>query len=440
MKDILNSWAKDNQVRITSPVIGAFISSWILFNWDRFLLLFWGSGTLSERLKHFQETTNFSDYQFWLWPLIMALIYVFVLPYLNVWTQKTKRHAELLRFNEVVDTDITKEIKLALLNEEKYKSNPDNDYLGQKIKFEQELKEAEVKKSQAEANKEQAEAEMKTAEANEALARAEQEEVKVKSENLELEKHQRSAEKEKQAHEVTKARHLNEIATLRFPTAYQYIFRLSEDLAEQGFILKVDTIALIIAKVFGYSTANDLITDSNFTQSNLSNLSFVVYESSEFIDELKSILDKDGTEVIDESELFDFVIQVFEVIKHCKLIPSDSLREEAVSYIEDNGFEILELDQVNSQMADTNAIFDEINEFVVNDMNVDTKKNTCSFEMSGCVSGTSQEDKMFCGDTIDVQFTLAYKQLIGANGFGEPEYIEVTAEAAHPDDHSYRTE
>ncbi|WP_339724131.1 hypothetical protein [uncultured Paraglaciecola sp.] len=438
MKDILTNWAKDNQLKMTSPVIGAFISAWILFNWDRFLLLFWGEGELPIRLKQFQDTTNISDYQFWLWPLLVALIYVFGLPYLNILTQKTKRHAELLRHNEVVDTDITKEIKLAKLNEEKYKSNPNNDYLGQKIKYELEQKEAEAKKAEAEVEKKQSEAEILAAEAKEAASRAEQESSKEKTAKLELEKQQRSAEKEKHSHELTKSRHINELATLRFPTAYQYIYRLSEDLAELGYILKLDTLANVIAITFGYSNAEKLITDNNFTQATLSDLSFVVYDSSDFINQLESILDKDGSEVIDESELFDFVIQVFETIDHCKLIPSDSLKEEAVSYIEENGFEILELDQVNSEMAATNAIFDEINEFVVNDMNFDAKNNTCSVNMSGSVSGTNQEDKMFSGDTIDVQFTLSYKPLIGANGFGSPEYIEVRAEAAHPDDHSYR--
>jgi hypothetical protein len=438
MKDIFTSWAKDNQIKITSPVIGAFISAWILFNWDRFLLLFWGEGKLPERLKQFQETTNFSDYQFWFWPLLVALIYVFGLPYLNILTQKAKKHAELLRHNEVVDTDITKEIKLAKLNEEKYKSNPDNDYLGQKIKYELEQKEAEAKKAKAEAEKKQSEAEISAAEAKETASRAEQESSKEKSAKLDLEKQQRSAEKEKHSHELTKSRHINELATLRFPTAYQYIYRLSEDLAELGYILKLDTLANVIAITFGYTSAEKFITDNNFTQDALSDLSFVVYDSSKFINELKGVLDADKTSEIDENELFDFITQIFETIDHCKLISSDILEEEAASFIEENNNDILNLDEVISCFAETNAFFDEVEEFVIRSSELDLYNDICTFEMAGRVSGTNHEGKMFSGDTIDVSFTLTYKQFIGANGFGNPEFINVKAELAHPDDHSYR--
>jgi hypothetical protein len=438
MKDIFTSWAKDNQIKITSPVIGAFISAWILFNWDRFLLLFWEEGKLPERLKQFQETTNFSDYQFWLWPMLVALIYVFGLPYLNILTQKAKRHAELIRHNEVVDTDITKEKKLALLNEEKYKSNPDNDFIGLKIKYELEQKEAETKKEKAEAEKKQSEAEILAAEAKETASCAEQESSKEKSAKLELEKQQRSSEKEKHAHEITKFRHINELATLRFPTTYQYIYRLSEDLADDGFILKLDILANVIAITFGYSSSEKLITANNFTQATLSDLSFVVYDSSKFINELKGVLDADKSNTVDENELFDYVIQVFETIDHCKLISSDAVEEEAVTFIEENNYDILNLDEVNDRKAETNAFFDEVEEFVVRASELDLYNDICTFEMAGRVSGTNHEDKMFSGDTIDVSFTLNYRQVIGANGFGNPEFIDVNAELAHPDDHGYR--
>jgi hypothetical protein len=438
MKDIFTSWAKDNQIKITSPVIGAFISAWILFNWDRFLLLFWGEGKLPERLKQFQETTNFSDYQFWFWPLLVALIYVFLLPYLNVLTQFLMRHAATWRHEVIIDTDIKKEKKLAELNEEKFKSNPENDYLGKKIKFELEQKEAEAKKAIAESEKEQSEAEISATEAKETASRAEQESSKEKSAKLELEKQQRSAEKEKQSHELTKSRHINELATLRFPTAYQYIYRLSEDLAELGYILKLDTLANVIAITFGYTSAEKFITDNNFTQDALSDLSFVVYDSSKFINELKGVLDADKTSEIDENELFDFITQIFETIDHCKLISSDILEEEAASFIEENNNDILNLDEVISCFAETNAFFDEVEEFVIRSSELDLYNDICTFEMAGRVSGTNHEDKMFSGDTIDVSFTLTYKQVIGANGFGNPEFINVNAELAHPDDHSYR--
>ncbi|MGR6861591.1 hypothetical protein ACU5EH_15475 [Aliivibrio salmonicida] len=420
---------KENQVKLNSPVVGAFISSWILFNWDRFLLLFWGEGKVPERLKQFQENANFEDLQLWLWPLLIALVYVFGLPYLNILTQKIKRHAELLRYNEVVDTDIEKEKKLVELNEEKYKSNPENDYLGKKIKY-------ELEKLEAEAGAQKSESEKMVAEAKQAIAITEQEEAKAKSDKLQLKHKAREDDREQQAHERTKAKHKNEMATLRFPTIYTYLKFLSSELDEQDILLKFSTLEKLTALILGYSTAEDLVTDSQFTQSKLSELSFFTYDDVTLLSDIRIILTEDNYDEINEEVIFDILIQLFEYVDYIDLITNDLLPDIAIRHIEDNSFDILELDAVNSRMAETNAFFDEINEFVVTSSIVDIKNGVCNIDMEGTVSGTNDEDKFFSGDTINVKFTLSYKRLIG-NGFGQPEYINVKAEVAHPDDHSY---
>ena len=431
MKNLLDSWLKENQVKLSSPVVGTFISSWVLFNWDLFLLLFWGEGNVPTRLKEFHANVSFEDLQLWLWPLIVALVYVFGLPYLNIFTQKIKRHAELLRYNEVVDTDIEKEKKLVKLNEEKYKSNPENPYLGNKIKY-------ELERLEAEAAKQKSHAEKLATEAKQASAITEQEEAKAESDKLDLKKKDREDDREQQAHERTKANHSNEMATLRFPTVYTYLKNLFVELDEQEITLKLTTIEKLTALILGYSTAEELIADSHFTQSMLSDLSFFTYDDATLINDIKTTLEEDGYDKVDEGLVFDSLIQLFEYVDYIELITNASLPDIAIRHIEDNGFDILELEPVNGCMAETNAIFDEINKFVVTSSTIDIKGGVCNVDMEGTVSGSSDEDKVFSGDTINVEFTLSYKKLIG-NGFGEPEYINVRAEAAHPDDHSYRT-
>ena len=431
MKSLLDNWLKDNQIKLSSPVIGTFISSWILFNWDRFLLLFWGKGEVPERLKEFHSNASFEDLQLWFWPLIVALVYVFALPYLNILTQKVKRHAELLRYNEVISIDITKEKKLVKLNEEKYKSNPENPYLGKKIQYELELLEAE-------ASKQKLETEKLATEAKQARAITEQEEAKAESAKLDFKKKDRENDREQQSHERTKAKHINEMATLRFPTVYQFFKYLSDELVEQDIILKFSALEKLTALLLGYSTAEALITDSRFTQSRLSELSFFAYDESALLNDIKNLLDEEGYGNIDEVIIFDMFFQLFDFIDYIDLITNDSLPDIAIRHMEDNGFDILELEPVNTCMSETNAIFDEINDFVVISSVIDIKGGFCNVDMEGSVSGTSDENKVFSGDTIDVEFTLSYKKLIG-NGFGEPEFIDVKAKAAHPDEHSYHT-
>jgi len=420
MKDILTSWVKDNKVKITSPVVGAFLSSWVLFNWDRFLLLFWGEGKLPSRLKVFQDTTNFSDYQFWLWPLVVALMYVFGLPYLNILTQKAKRHAELLRHNEVVDTDITKEKKLALLNEEKYKSNPELDYLGKKITFELEQKEAETKKVKEEAEQQKIETQKKSAEAIQTQALADQEEIKVKSANIELEKKQRVEEKEKHTHEMVKANFQQKLINRRFPTIYLFINQLSELLLEQEQYLSLPIKSEVITLIFGYSNVEAFFEDEKFNHDELAKLAFVVYDDSIFINDLQNLLDEHDITTVTGDDLFGYIEGSFELLDICKFIASSSIEDEAKDLADNDSFELIQDETVTDSMGDSNVFFDEVDDIEFVGMKFDKNLNSYYVEFTAVVSGQPDENRGFSGDTIDVTFGYTYKPVIGVNGLGIP--------------------
>ena len=108
VQDLIKGWFSDNRVKITSPVLGAFMGAWVLFNWKYFLLLFWGKGDLEVRLLAFEEIITTSNLSIWLWPLLVALAYAFGLPYLNVLSHKLLKRAEEWRHSEVVGIDIIK--------------------------------------------------------------------------------------------------------------------------------------------------------------------------------------------------------------------------------------------------------------------------------------------------------------------------------------------
>ncbi|MCF1431909.1 MAG: hypothetical protein LPH21_02525 [Shewanella sp.] len=425
MKDILTNWLKDNQVKVTSPVIGAFISAWVLFNWDKFLLLFWGAGELPERLKLFQESNSFSDPHYWLSPLILAMIYVFGMPYLNVITQKLKRHAELMRYREVVDTDIEKEKKLCELNEAKYKSNPDNDYIGRKIKADIEQIESNAKKATAEAEAAQSDAESKSALATKSKAEAEKA-------SLELKKQKLLEEKELIAHERAKALHDNMIVSSQFPTLYEYISELSKMLHEDDIHLKIDTITDAIAITFGFDSGIEILTEKNFNLKFIQSLSLVIFEPDRLLSELKKLVDSDETVTIDESDLFDYLIQLFETIEHCRLVSSESLEDEAISYFEDNQFDLLQEDGIAGAMAETNAYFDEVSDYQVQSVEFDSSVNRWEVKISCVVSGTNHEERMFYGDSIQTSLIIAYPIVLGRNGAESPHFTDVSGSVIHP--------
>ena len=82
MKVLDDIWAsiKGNaKTRINDPIIGAFVISWGLCNWDRLALLFWGTGKLEERISMFSQEVSFLNEPSLLWTnyglLILPLIF-----------------------------------------------------------------------------------------------------------------------------------------------------------------------------------------------------------------------------------------------------------------------------------------------------------------------------------------------------------------------------
>jgi hypothetical protein len=430
LSDMASNWMKDNHIKIRSPLIGAFISSWVLFNWDRFLVLFWGDGELSARLELFQDTTNFSDSEFFWYPFLLALLYVFLLPYINTFTQYLLGHASKWSHEISVDIDIEKEKKIASLNEEKYKSNPEKDFLGKKITFELDKHEAESKKAKADAEKSENEAKNQKVETEKAVHEQE-------LASIELAKKKLKTEKEAHNHELTKSMHQHRLSCLRFPLAYQYIKTLSDQLLEQETLVKMDTLADAVATAFGYQSRDELFNDEKFNQESLENLSFVIYDSQKLLLDLEKIVKRDSNQDFDEESLFDYLIETFQILGYCKFISDESIDEEATTYICDNQYNIIELDAVNNVIAETNAFFDEVNIEQAEQVNIDHDTNRYEVDFSGTVSGTNHENKMFNGDTIDVSFTLTYPTALGRRGLGKPDFEDVKAVMSHPDDHSY---
>ena len=81
MKEIFDSFIENSKERIKNPFIGAFIISWIAFNWKPILIILFSSKTIEERIEYVE--TNHIDIFYNLWiPLIFAVIYVSFLPYL----------------------------------------------------------------------------------------------------------------------------------------------------------------------------------------------------------------------------------------------------------------------------------------------------------------------------------------------------------------------
>ncbi|HEY1193399.1 hypothetical protein [Flavobacterium sp.] len=82
VKEFIQSTFESYKDRVKSPFVGSFALSFILFNWKAFLVLLYSDLSIIVRIKYIEisycSTENF------VWPIVIALFYVVVLPYINL--------------------------------------------------------------------------------------------------------------------------------------------------------------------------------------------------------------------------------------------------------------------------------------------------------------------------------------------------------------------
>lgn len=69
--------------RLTNPLLGSFIASWFIWNWNLPLVLLFGNG-YSERLQVVQSLIDVSGayyFQLWAYPLVSAGVFILVYPF-----------------------------------------------------------------------------------------------------------------------------------------------------------------------------------------------------------------------------------------------------------------------------------------------------------------------------------------------------------------------
>lgn len=96
MKDLLTTFFKTSEERIKNPFIGAFMTSWIIFNWKSIIFIIFSSKNVEEKIafidKHFSNIENI----LWL-PLISAFFYILILPYLNLIIDQLLKYSQSKR-------------------------------------------------------------------------------------------------------------------------------------------------------------------------------------------------------------------------------------------------------------------------------------------------------------------------------------------------------
>jgi hypothetical protein len=91
-------------------------------------------------------------------------------------------------------------------------------------------------------------------------------------------------------------------------------------------------------------------------------------------------------------------------------------------YLHEQDYQVM--DQLSGVMAETNAYFDET---YYEDAEILDADDRITIVVSGQYNGTSDHDRPFCGDQIDMTVTVELYRVAGRNAYGEPD-ISTTGE------------
>nr|WP_157828406.1 hypothetical protein [Enterovibrio nigricans] len=421
--------------RLASPFFGAFLVSWGLCNWDKLALLFFGIQNVDSRISVFQDSIAWvsiwhenSLNTIW-WPLAISSIYMFLSPYLHIAIQQIQKHSAGWRYSLTVDQDVDKEDARGRLVKAKARANLQNKVAEDEVRAEIENSVAKTEKLQKDAAAAEAkknliqekylEAQEKVKElklANEVLARKEAKKVQ-------------DAEKATFAFEKSKAEHKNELLTLKFPLAYQYMNTLSDSLSDDDWRCSLSNLSAIIATVFGYDSFDTLINDESFSVKNINKIKYLSYDSEILFDCLNDVIESENEEHYDSSWLFEHIQMTLDQYS-LQLRDLDSVAEDAIDELWDAGLieEFINSAPVSSETAITNVeCFDQLDN--IQKISHRWGKGQGLYITYTCdLSGDSHPDKPFSGNSINIKFEVLHPLVVGNTGLGAFEIYHVDAE------------
>lgn len=105
MRELLNTFLDTTKERIKNPFIGAFIFSFVAFNWKPIFVILFASQTIQEKIKIVESEYTGLLYNLWL-PILFALFYVLILPYIMWLFDRIASKAVVGRKENVVEQQL----------------------------------------------------------------------------------------------------------------------------------------------------------------------------------------------------------------------------------------------------------------------------------------------------------------------------------------------
>lgn len=107
IRDLYASFRQTSLERVKSPVLGAFVFSWIGFNWQMLAILFFSTNKIEDRIEYINKTFDIGSYL--LGPIVTTGLICFLLPRANKLVARIQDKPN----SETVELTLSSKIKIA---------------------------------------------------------------------------------------------------------------------------------------------------------------------------------------------------------------------------------------------------------------------------------------------------------------------------------------
>lgn len=398
--------------KLNDPLIGSFIASFILWNWNQFLLLFFGNKVIDVRITECVKALTvsldtweafFGSLTIYAVPLFASLFYVFLMPRISIWLSKKLQPLQIGKHGAAVELEIAQAENQRELNKQKLLSDPSKEFLSKLV--EQEIKQKEIETGKLNDEAEKAKADKEAAEANKQKAIKEEEVQRIKSEH------------EKKRIEVGIALSNSMWQANAYLSSLNFVRLLSANLADDGIALTHKSLTEIIAAVFGYKNYDAMLDDKSFHNEGLKKLKYVFLDSEYLSGRIVEILSEDivDEDVCNVDHVMDHLILMFDQLPYL-LGDEETIAEAIFEQIESDVYSLINEDEVAAAIADTDTLIEEIELY---SKSVDVFDKGLEIRINGTGSGTHRKESDVRGQNIDISLTVAVPALWGKYGLGD---------------------
>lgn len=408
------------KARYKDPLIGTFIVSWCFCNWDKLVVLFWGTKKVDERVHELASNMSvindisllYKDLDLVIIPIIITIGYLFLLPWVSLWVKEKQNNAVISQHTQTVELDLQQAKKQRELNKEKLRSNPEKEFLAKDVELD--LLHEKNRVERRNKIKEYIDKKLKAADALAIKldAEAKSTEAIAEKEKLELESNKQKATKEKQRFDANSAIHNATMASHRFPAAFYFMNLLSVSLKKDNVTLSLSGLSSCVAAIFGYENIDKLLNDKQFNNENLNKLRYILLDD-ELAKKLDEICELEQSENEDANPdlIFGHIYGLFDDLPY-DFLSEKSLAEKICEAVNENAYDLLQGDELSGPMAETDTIFDEI------ELGMDDYDFNVSFtvQMSGYASGSHRNESDIAGRDLTVNVAAQCDPVLGVLG------------------------